>query len=491
MQCPAYPNATPAALLLILLFCSTLACLLVRRMWRRRVVPHLFGAAASRVVGNYGFLSLHFDNGPMLVGLVGEMMDELGVTDVQFYDWFPNYSGRYQAFQKVSGRTKGVLDRVPTAQPAWWKTASASWQDPWNFGTEYSRTIVAKDLAAAVAAVRSKGGRAWAYVQSQGSEFYNLAGEALECGDSAAGPETPTWASASGVLNPQTVSTRPGGPTSPPEHWDKDWQIFKIKEEVGGDWRWKCQGDAPGRVIPSYFLNGALAAYQCSAWAEPVRAFNFSGIHWDTMITPPAGATAPAWRDGAKAFVETSAACLAKQGLLQTFNDISLKFGVTVDSDNFGSEGSLMFPYSEIWTHTEEEAFYAGIDPGAGAVIAHYPGTSKNGCCSIAKRLSCAAPLRKCAEGCECSQTCDGDSYANCPLAQGSVYWTQEDLVYARYKEALCKGARYLIVGNGKERLITAYFPDTWPLSSGNYSFIKANPYGYPSSLCSGGGRAR
>jgi hypothetical protein len=338
-----------------------------------------------------------------------------------------------------------------------------------------------------VAAVKSRGGRAWAYLQAQGSEFYNLAGDALECGVPVEDSGAFTWASAAGKLNSQTVSTNLSGPgsVSLPDQWKPSWQIFKIKETLAnGTPTWACQGKAPGRVIPTYFLNGPLAAYQCSAWAEPVRALGFTGIHWDTMIAPPAGSAGDAWRAGAKAFVMTAADRLKAQNLLQTFNDLSLSFAITTDASYFSQGEKLAFPYSEVWSQAEEAAFYEAIVPGAGAVIAHYPGTPQNGCCSTSARTFCPQPLRACAGVCTC-EICEGESYDNCPANGYNEYWSQEDLIAARYDKALCKGARYLIVGNGKERLVTEYFPDTLPLSSGNYDLIKGDPYGQqPALVC-------
>ena len=50
------------------------------------------------MTGGYGFLA-RFDISPSeMEAAVDAMFDTLGIEDVQFQDWFDNYSGRYQTF---------------------------------------------------------------------------------------------------------------------------------------------------------------------------------------------------------------------------------------------------------------------------------------------------------------------------------------------------------------------------------------------------------
>jgi len=140
MQCAEAATWLP---LLLVLF----GCLALSLPWCKRRTPRpacLFGAASSRTVGNYGFISMHLDSSGV-VDLVRQMMDELHVTNVQCYDWFPNYSRRYQAFVNVAGLTKGKRDVVATAQPNWW--TSERWKDPWFFSQFNSGALTPSELA--------------------------------------------------------------------------------------------------------------------------------------------------------------------------------------------------------------------------------------------------------------------------------------------------------------------------------------------------------
>jgi hypothetical protein len=107
-------------------------------------------ARLSGLVGNYGFLT---DYSCMDEATARARIDDLvqtfGVTDVQFYDWFVDYS-------------------TPTA--------GQTWTDPWK----HERTICLQTIQWYVDELHLQGARAWAYVQSIASEDPNLA-------DSAAG----------------------------------------------------------------------------------------------------------------------------------------------------------------------------------------------------------------------------------------------------------------------------------------------------------------
>lgn len=383
----------------------------------------------TRSRGNYGFVSGGLDDEEGLLSNIGILMDTYHVTDVQFYDWFPNYSGVYQAFDNQT--SPGIK-----AFPDWWK--GESWKEAW-FG---QRTIIAGTLRKAVALVAHKGGRPWAYVQAQGSEFFNLAGPPWGCTDvhslSDAG-----WSVA--TLDPQVVSrSSTSDPDKPPfpvfdTRFDPNPVLAKLQgpATTAGSGTWLCQTGGT-RVVPTYFLNSALGAYQCNAWVEIVKSFGFAGIHWDTMKTPPDAASSPAWQAGALDFLHEAGAILSRSNLLQTFNDINLSFGVTGKSQLFGPGALLQFQYSEVWSSLDEQAYYAVGMPGG--VIANYPGGA-NGCCQ--------PPESQCKP---------------CP-----EHMTQEQLAEMRYKTGICHGLRYVLVGCGVlqtsqsksflGRLINEYFP--------------------------------
>jgi len=212
---------------------------------------------------------------------------------------------------------------------------------------------------------------------------------------------------------------------------------------------WACasSGDGPRSHMPAFYNNAALARYQCGAWIPAVQQFGFDGIHWDTFMIPDSAA------GGAAAFVATAKGLLSKATppLLQTFNDISMKFGISATPSYF-SDGTLAFPYTEVWTNAEEDACLKLPLPSA--VIAAYPG-GKFGC----------PP----GGGEELPQCCAPSPTAGC--------WDMNQVATLRCQRYRGK-ARYCLVGVGvdpagdKEKavigmLVNEYFPFVAPVAAG------------------------
>jgi hypothetical protein len=340
-------------------------------------------------------------------------MDDLNVRDFQFYDWFDNYSGKYQTF----------TNKVPPGKAAardWWRLTS--WTDPW-----FSSRIVRRDtLMAAIQRVRRRGGRAWAYVQAAGSEYWNLAGQPdqdVSCGDR---------------LDPDVGDNRPYSV-------DTIGQLCKLSGE--GGWYIK---KGPNRSFPTYFLNAALATYQVDAWLTPLTDLGFNGVHWDTLGPEALDKGAEAY--GVSAFLVQAGSLLAAHGLPQTMNQLDANWW----DESLFARGVLAFPYAEVWYPEAESLFYARAPRGG--VIANYPGSSRNGCC-------CVAPG-------DCGACTSQRQYAHCPYN-----WTQEDILEARWQMAWNHNLRYLLVGNGLERLIGEYFPETTGLSKSSIRLIQEHSF--------------
>jgi len=392
-------------------------------IWRMRTL-HLawmggnLGAAVAGHVANtsgqYGFLSYFAVAPTEIINQVDDMMD-VGIVDIQFYDWFDNYAGQYQTYIRHDVRGKDP-------QPEWWR--KDTWTDPWD-----SHTMVRRDtLTAALDRIRARGGRSWAYLQAVGSEYWDLAGppnSKLSCAnpfDSVLQNAVPIAAS---PLN-----------------------ICKLRNHTN----WVFH-ESPQRAFPAYFMSADLGVYQSHAWIPIVKELGFSGIHWDTLGVKAASYYAES--SGVQAFVRSSKPLVAAAGLQQTLNQVDAHWW---DRDLFLS-GILAFPYSEVWGPFHEVMFWQQAAGLKGAVIANYPGTKLNGCCCITE-TDCHL----------CADATMFAKYENCPANV-----TQDHLLQVRWKEACSTGARYIVVGNGLRRLVTEFFPWTVPLSKESLELISTS----------------
>jgi hypothetical protein len=50
--------------------------------------------------------------------------------------------------------------------------------------------------------------------------------------------------------------------------------------------------------------------------------------------------------------------------------------------------------------------------------------------------------------------------------------WTQSQVMLARWNEAPQHNLRYLVIGDGSERLVDEYFPDDVPLTAAEISAL-------------------
>jgi len=361
--------------------------------------------------GHYGFLSYFGGTPAEIVDQVDEMF-AAGVRDVQFYDWFDNYAGQYQHFIRRDTRGKDP-------NPEWWR--QEKWTEPWDSHL----TVRKSTLTAAIARVRERGGRSWAYVQAVASEYWDLAGAPdnnVSCGK----PVTSVLHNAS-FTNLSTL------------------RVCKLRNKTS----WVFH-EGPSRIFPTYFMSYDLGTFQAHAWIPIIKELGFCGIHWDTLGVKAVDYVAESL--GVQAFVRASKIFVSGAGLQQTLNQIDAHWW----SRDLFSSRVLEFPYSEIWSPFHEALFWDRSVGLAGAVIANYPGTIRNGCC--------------CIDPSDCRLCVDATSYKRCP---GNI--TQDILLQIRWKKACTTGARYLIIGNGLRRLVTEYFVWTTLIDSNSLELIKTS----------------
>jgi len=446
-----------AALLFVFLGLCVVALLLPARCSQVYGVKDATLAGGCGKWGNYGFVSAGFNDTNALLRNVTLLVTTYNVKDVQFYDWFPNYSGIFQAFATTT---------VSPLDPTWFRTL-ASWKDCWHG----ERTIQAALLRSAVKIVRDHGSRPWAYVQSQTSEFLDLAGKTSEFLDPAVPgmPNMPLGAYPASVdvrtFDPNCLKLAKGDARP---HVDVD-KVFVDAGDViakllsKGDCQdgaatyvWKCvpcgvptgpcsvTNPQKDRILPGYFLNAALARYQCYAWGEVVQQLGFVGVHWDTMSTICDNA---AQTNGARAYVKAAQSILWETfKLRQTFNDVMLDFGITSDPSLFGPDPDaaiLYFPYSELWVADEVASYETLVSKNSyqGAVVNMYPGGSQ-GCpyqCSDALQIG-ASFLPSC-----CVKP---SSPSACATGQSSCD-TFASLALQRYQSFQKQNMRFNVVGCG------------------------------------------
>jgi hypothetical protein len=192
--------------------------------------------------------------------------------------------------------------------------------------------------------------------------------------------------------------------------------------------------DADGNRVsmsghPLYFANAAWADHQVSVWAQAIADLGFDGVHWDTL-GPKAGDYG-AEAAGFHAFLEEAAQRLSSFGLQQTMNFVEVSWWDDSLLD------LLAFPYAEVWSMTKEQQLYATMDSpgmqGRWGVMPFYP--------------SVDAPSG----------------------------WTQSQVMLARWNEAPKHHLRYLIIGDGEQRLVREYFPDNLPLTPDEVTALQSS----------------
>jgi hypothetical protein len=359
--------------------------------------------------GNYGFVASGF-NDDNLLNNIRTMMTVYHVTDVQFFDWFPNYSGIYQNFpeKSIGG---GKLTKQLLRRPNWW-TSDALYPEPLFLNRQINPVLLKK----AIALVKELGGVAYAYVSSQISEFGNLVntGSIKDCCSYTAQQQTlpysqciPACAAECKGTTPGMIAPKPspfsdlpaecmtrdpgGSPElayTPPSGSNAVFQQLKENDsnvvycQMGG---FEYNGDSYERILPAYTTNAATAYYQCSAWIEPVKSMGFDGIHWDITGVTCSNDT----KKDALDFVMASSPILKQNGLLQTFNDCVLCYGISTNADLFkGPDPVLQFSYSEMWNNNFlQEYVPKAAQFSEGATIAWYQ-NDRIGCKSLMPTLS-------------------------------------------------------------------------------------------------------
>ncbi len=251
---------------------------------------------AKGLAGEYGFLSaavLAPQPEEAVRARVATMVRDYGVREFQFYDWFADYS------TAVTGD---------------------HWTDPFLHRMPINR----RSIEISIDEIHRQGARAWAYVQTVGSEEQGL--------------EDPA----------------------------KD--LWKLRDAKG---RWCWYPPAPDKPrFPTYFANAAWARHMVERWAKPVQALAFDGIHWDTLgrlAGDYAAETA-----GMHAFIATAHGLLSNLGLRQTLNFVDLAWW-----DRDIVRAHLEFPYAETWSSEVAARYFREMDQsdmaGVRGVQAMYP----------------------------------------------------------------------------------------------------------------------
>ncbi len=240
--------------------------------------------------GNYGFLTdFHCPFSPSnmqeMNGKIDTMMDVFGIKEFQFQTWFATYSSPTDGMQ---------------------------WTDAYIHRDQICRDTLTRFINK----IHSKGGRAWAYVLSVGSESTTLPYQKL------------------------------------------------IDKNTG-------QQYIHGGKIPTYELSSSWADYQVGIWAPAIKELGFDGIHWDTL-----GAVSNNYnneKNGAIAFTQRTYSLLKNDyGLSQTMNFVDLNYWDRNTVNNY-----LEFPYVEIWSSYYAYNYYDEMSynmNGKWGVMAMYPG---------------------------------------------------------------------------------------------------------------------
>jgi hypothetical protein len=179
----------------------------------------------------------------------------------------------------------------------------------------------------------------------------------------------------------------------------------KIYPLLGADDTWQFMGDHP-----LYFANEGWADHQVAVWGAQVAALGFDGIHWDTL--GPKAHYYDQETSGIAAFLKEAAPQLLKLHLMQTMNFLDLSWW----QDDL--QWVVAFPYAEVWD-------FAGPHP--------------------------QQPLY--------------DMLARIHRVGVMAYYAEDSAtIKARWAEAAMHQTRYLLIGDGLNRLHDPYFPNNLPL---------------------------
>ena len=346
--------------ILVLIFLAFIAAVLSRcksRLYGALQTTPYTTLQLDESMGGYSFIADGFQDYDILKPLIDDLMVNYGIRDFQFYDWFANYSGN-ATFEPPPEKV------TPPYLLNWWNCAS--WKDGYRVKRDISRTVVFQ----AIQQIHAKGGRAWAYIQAQGSEDPNLVTKFKN--------HTPH----SDVL--EQIGTIPHGFTN----------------------------DAA--LVTIYAQTEALADYQADNWIQPVVDLGFFGIHWDLNVGEER-------ESDTKAFLERTGSRLKtnkSNPLFQTFNDIDLNQKISSNPANFDStkpeNGLLYFPYSEIWSDPKSSEYIQAVAKGplANAVVMAHPASclygvppptdncSANSFCKTQTVITCCSDIYNPSQNC-------------------------------------------------------------------------------------------
>lgn len=447
-------------------------------------------------LGNYGAL-VDFSNEAKTQAEVKTMIEKYNVLDFQFFDWAQNYAGIFQNFDHGNWTN-------PSPAPGWWKPTPYWWRNgSWTDTYLGSVKVDAGAIKTAIKQIHDAGGRSWAYVQAQTTEYLNLTGDWRGCN------ETPLQGNQCGKPksnDPQTIIV--GGDSSPKvkalfPFFGQAEEAQSLCKWYGKDGNnntiWGCQSGF--HTLPAYKLNGALARYQCNAWIPILLELGFSGIHWDLFKL---GGVDPDEAAGAAEFMKVAGELLSKYGLYQTFNNVLAAYNW--DLFTFGLKGSLLFPYAEVWTSSVYDTYastVAMVHPGA--VAAWYTGgkpyIEDKSCCATTAQgypsgttkdtqfiqceyppntplgadYICATDQNQCQYGVNAENA--GVPFQCPPAMNGENRPMTQAELSAYFWETCCRNnVRLLILVDGEHQIRQDYFRDYVSLSPELKTAILANP---------------
>jgi hypothetical protein len=425
-------------------------------------------------------------------------MLKLNVRDFMLYDWAYNYSGIFQCY--ASEKNPGH----PPPKPNWW-TQDADWSDPISF--KGGGNLVSKcGIQAAINAIHNAGGKAYAYINAQLSEYGNLGG-----------PYPPPNIQCGNGIDPETVCASENAP--PVLTFPDD---IKYDDGICKYWRagnWKYATLDSGRILYQYQLGAKLAWYQCNAWYPILAYYGFDGVHWDVSDLDKNNV---AEVEGIKTFMQTSKVLLNSKGLAQTFNNVDMN--VNFDESFYAGQNPIFsFPYSEVWNKDAEKAVLNLAKKFPGTCMARYtdgPWPSDEACCENEpgdvniSDLNCGnGTLPKCKPPhtspygfvkitlpdvsrsllrCECFDPSKGninggppEEYSQCwagyPCPRSNkipnTLMTQAELAENRWMNYTTNGVRYVLIANGENRITWDYWPDTQPIMPPLKEIILRNSY--------------
>ncbi len=216
------------------------------------------------------------------------------------------------------------------------------------------------------------------------------------------------------------------------ETWTSEPRGIAPLRKADGSWLHMKNELRPPEGVPTYLASAGWARHQVEVWGRAVAELRFDGVHWDT-IGAVAGDYAAETR-GIRAFLRTAGPLLAALGLKQTLNFVDVSWW----DDSLLAD--VAFPYMEVWPHP-----CTGDGGAAGATCSSEP--------KLLEAMSSPAMQRR------------WGVMAFYPSSGAPAGWTQSQTMIARWQGAPTHHLHYLVVGDGRKRLVNEYFPSAVPLT--------------------------